>query len=76
MRLFSMAPVFVAVLLVTAGAAAANHGNHGGSSHSAAATNSNGVRSLDRDRGLERAADRRSSHSLTNKRSKKARARK
>ncbi|MBC7513685.1 MAG: hypothetical protein H7234_04530 [Herminiimonas sp.] len=75
MRTFLIAPVLAAALFATAGAAnAADHGNHGGTgsgTHSVAATNSNGIRSLDRDRGLERAAERRNSRSLTDKRSKK-----
>ena len=75
MRAFLMAPLLAAALLLATGtAAAANQGNHGGSRGNAAAT-SNGMRSLDRDHGLERAADRRNARSLTDRRSKKTRAR-
>lgn len=75
MRTFLMAPVLAAALLLTTGAAtAANQGNPG-SNRGNAATTSNGVRSLDRDHGLERAADRRNARSLTNQRSKKTHAR-
>lgn len=75
MRTFLIAPMLAAALFVTAGAAtAANRGNSGNSSvgHDAAAANSNGIRSLDRDRGLERASERRNSRSLSGKRVKKA----
>ena len=77
MRTSLIAPMLAVALFITAGAAtAANRGNsgHSGNSsvgHDAAAANSNGIRSLDRDRGLERAADRRNSRSLTAKRVKK-----
>ena len=83
MRTFLIAPMLAVALFVTAGAAtAANRGNSGNSGnsghssnsvvgHDAAAANSNGIRSLDRDRGLERAADRRNSRSLSGKRMKK-----
>ena len=78
MRTFLIAPMLAVALFITAGAAtAANRGNSGNSSNSAfgrdaAAANSNGIRSLDRDRGLERAADRRNSRSLSGKRVKKS----
>ena len=63
-------------MFITPGVATAgNHGNNGGS-HGAAVANSNGIRSLDRDWGLERAAERRDGRSLSTKLVKKARARK
>ena len=80
MRTFLIAPMLAVALFITAGAAtAANRGNsgnggnpgHSSVGHDAAAANSNGIRSLDRDRGLERAADRRNSRSLSGKRVKK-----
>ncbi len=53
-------------------------GGSGGGSHGAAgamgghsAANSNGMKSLDRDKGLDRAADRRNSHSTAVKHAKK-----
>lgn len=71
MHRFLIAPVLAAALFATAGmATAASHANNGGS-HGTAVANSNGVRSLDRDRGLERAAERRNTPSLTTKRTKK-----
>lgn len=75
MRTFLVAPILAAALLLaTSTAIAANQGNHGGSRGNAPA-NSNGVRSLDRDHGLERAADRRNARSQTDRRAKKSRAR-
>ncbi len=74
MRTFLIAPFLAAVVLMATGtASAANQGNHGGSRGNTPA-NSNGIRSLDRDHGLERAADRRNTRSLTDRRSKKTRA--
>lgn len=76
MRTLFMAPLLAATLLITADlASAAPHGNKGTGSASAA-TNSNGIRSLDRDHGLERAADRRNVRSLSKKRSANARTKK
>ena len=75
MRTFLIAPMLAVALFITAGAAtAANRGNSSNSAfgRDAAAANSNGIRSLDRDRGLERAADRRNSRSLSGKRVKKS----
>lgn len=72
MRTSFIASMLAVALCITAGAAtAANRGNSG-VSHDAAAANSNGIRSLDRDHGLDRAADRRNSRSLSGKRLKKA----
>lgn len=51
------------------------HGPKGGMpAGSQAAANSNGVRSLDRDRGLARAAERRNIHSVVKKRGHKPKA--
>lgn len=82
MRTLTSATMLAAVLLVTAGAATAgnggNNGNrgNGGIAHDASVANSNGVRSLDRDRGLERAAERRNVRSLSGKRVTKAHSKK
>src|SRR4051812_19444788 len=46
------------------------HPSSGMPSGSKAVQNSNGIRSLDRDKGLERAAERRNSHSLNKKHGK------
>lgn len=76
MRTFLTVPILAAALLVASGAAlAAGHGNNA-AGHGLAAINSNGIRSLDRDRGLERAAERRNSRSLTDRRVKKVRSKK
>ena len=76
MRTLISAPMLAVVLLVTAGAATAGNGGNHGVGHDAAAVNSNGIRSLDRDRGLERAADRRSVRSLSGKRVTKVHSKK
>ena len=68
MRTLFMAPLLAATFLIIPDlASAAAQGNKGAGS-ATSATNSNGIRSLDRDRGLERAADRRNVRSLTKKR--------
>ena len=67
-----VATMFVADHAFGAGKPQGPKGGMPAGSHAAA--NSNGIRSLDRDRGLERAAERRNIHSVVKKRGPKPKA--
>lgn len=79
MRKFLISSILaIAAITPAAVTLAASHGggNGGGmhaagAMHNAPAANSNGVKSADRDKGLDRAADRRNSNSVTRKHAKK-----
>lgn len=71
----------IAAMAPAAVTLAAGHGggpgmHAGGATHNAAGANSNGMKSADRDKGLDRAADRRNRHSVIRKHSKKAHTKK
>jgi hypothetical protein len=71
----SIAALSTTTMALAAGKGASSAGN-GAHLSTAATRNSNGANSLDRDKGLNRAADRRNASSLKTKRVNKARSKK